>query len=362
MQQIARQLWRFTTLAALGLTGALTLGLAACSDSSDDASGSSSSDAPTVLNVVVHSSFQITDDEKATFEEQSGLTLNIITSGDGGALANKLVLTKESPLGDVSYGIDNSFASRAVDEGVFEPYSSPALPSNASDFELDGSGSLTPIDFGDVCLNLDTAWFADNGVAEPTSLGDLTKPEYKDLTVVTNPATSTPGLSFLFATIGRFGTDGYLDYWKSLQDNGLKVVDSWEDAYYTDFSALGEGNRPVALSYASSPGYTPTEDGTATTTSAMLDTCFRQVEYAGVLANGKNPEGAQQFIDFLLSDQFQDGIAETMYVYPVSPDATIPDDWATFAPVPTDPITLDPKEISANRDTWIKDWTAEIIG
>lgn len=353
---------RSARLTTAAVAGTLALTLAACSGDSGTTDDAAGSDSPTTVDVVVHDSFGITDEAKAAFEEQSGLTLNIITTGDGGALANKLVLTKDSPLGDVAFGIDTSFASRAVDAGVFEPYTSPELPESAADLAVDDSGTLTPVDYGDVCLNVDTGWFAEAGIDAPVTLEDLAEPEYQDLTVVTNPATSTPGLSFLFATVGHFGADGYLDYWKSLTDNGLKVVEGWEDAYYTDFSANGEGDRPIVLSYASSPAFTVSADGTSSTTAALLDTCFRQVEYAGVLANGDNPEGAQAFVDFLLGDQFQSDIPETMYVFPVSPDASVPAEWEDFAPVPTAPIALDPAEISANRDTWIKDWTAQVVG
>ena len=352
---------RLTTAA---ITGALVFALAACSDDTGPGGTGAAAgpESATTVDVVVHDSFSITDETKAAFEEQSGLALNIITTGDGGALANKLVLTKDSPLGDVAFGVDTSFASRAVDAGVFEPYTSPELPASAADLAVDDSGTLTPVDYGDVCLNVDTGWFAEAGIDAPVTLEDLADPEYQDLTVVTNPATSTPGLSFLFATVGHFGTDGYLDYWQSLTDNGLKVVEGWEDAYYTDFSGAGDGDRPIVLSYASSPAYTVSDDGTSSTTAALLDTCFRQVEYAGVLANSDNPEGAQAFVDFLLGDQFQSDIPETMYVFPVSPDATVPAEWESFAPVPTAPIVVDPAEISANRDTWIKDWTAQVVG
>jgi thiamine transport system substrate-binding protein len=347
---------RAATLVALGTTLALT-GCATASDDSTDAAGG---DAETV-DVVVHDSFVISDEAKAAFEEETGLTMNVITTGDGGALANKLVLTKDSPLGDVAFGIDNSFASRAVDEGVFEPYTSPVQPALSEELAADDSGALTAIDYGDVCLNVDDAWFEANGVLEPVNLEDLTKPEYADLTVVTNPATSSPGLAFLFATVGEFGEDGYLDYWQSLSDNGLKVVEGWEDAYYVDFTTSG-GDRPIVLSYASSPAFTVSEDGSSTTTSALLDTCFRQVEYAGVLSGADNPEGGQQVVDFLLGEQFQSEIPTGMYVYPVNEDAEIPVEWTDFAPVPDAPVELDPAEISENREAWIKDWTASVIG
>ena len=318
------------------------------------------------VTVIVHDSFAISDELKNQFAKETGYALNIVTNGDGGALANKLVLTKDSPLGDVAYGIDNTFASRAVAEGVFAPYESKAQSELGKGLALptanSGSAPLTAIDYGDVCLNLDTAWFADNNVPEPQTLTDLTKPEYRDLTVVTNAATSSPGLSFLLATIGEFGPDEYLNYWGELTDNGLKVVDGWEDAYYVDFSANGEGDRPIALSYASSPAFTLTEDGSESTTTAMLGTCFRQVEYAGVLTNAENPEGAQAFIDFLLGTDFQSTIADAMYMYPATDTVELPADWAKFAPVPEQPIALDPTEIATNRDAWIKAWSAKVIG
>ncbi len=311
------------------------------------------------LTVVTHDSFNIPEELKARFAEESGLDVTYVAPGDGGALVNQLILTKDSPLGDVVYGIDNSFSSRAVAEGVIAEYDSPALPATASQFDTE---ALVPIDFGDVCLNADTAWFDDQGIAVPTTLDDLVKPEYRDLLVVSNPASSSPGLSFLLATIASKGEDGYLEYWNQLVDNGVSVVQGWSDAYYTEFSgADGEGPRPLVVSYATSPAYTVTEDGTESTTEALLGTCFRQVEYAGVIAGAQNEEGAQQFIDFLLSDDVQASIPENMYMYPVT-DVELPQEWVEFAPLSENSLTLDPEQISENRDTWIKAWTAEVIG
>ncbi|WP_051196402.1 thiamine ABC transporter substrate-binding protein [Jonesia quinghaiensis] len=359
-----RSITATTTL--LVLAGTLT----ACVPSSDStpsgtqspAAGGDTEGTNSTVTVVVHDSFQISDEQKAAFTQSTGYDLNVVTNGDGGALVNKLVLTKESPLGDVAYGVDNTFASRGITEGVFAPYTSPAQSPTGADLAIPGDDTLTAVDYGDVCLNLDPTWFKDNNIDEPTSLDDLTDPVYKDLTVVTNPATSSPGLSFMFATIGQYGEEGYLDYWNDLNDNGLKIVDGWEDAYYVDFTGAGDGDRPIALSYASSPAFTVTDDGTETTTTAMLDTCFRQVEYAGVLAGANNPEGGQAFIDFLLGDDFQNTIPDAMYMYPVTDSATLPDAWSQFAPVPPNPISLDPALIATNRDAWIKDWNAQIIG
>jgi thiamine transport system substrate-binding protein len=330
-------------------TFAAVIALAGCS--ATGAGGSAAADSSVTL--VTHDSFGLSEGLLESFEEETGLTVKVVQPGDGGALVNQLVLTKDAPLGDLVFGIDNSFASRAVDEGVVAPTEAPDAFEDA----------LVPVDYGDVCINVDHTWFAEKGLVEPVTLEDLTKPEYKDLLVVPNAVTSSPGLSFLLATVGAFGEDGWLDYWTALKANGLKVADGWSDAYSTDFSGGGGGGpRPIVLSYASSPPFTVPEGGTEPTTGALLDTCFRQTEYAGVLEGAANPDGAQKLLDFLLSDEVQEDIPVTMYMYPVSPTAALPEDWTAFAPLATDPFDVAPAEISKNREAWLALWSETVIG
>jgi len=351
-----------TVLGALAAVGALAL--AGCAGSSDAAPGASggSTDGATAggtVTLVTHDSFHLSDGLLAAFEASSGITVKQVAPGDGGTLVNQLILTKDAPLGDVVYGIDNSFASRAIAEGVLAPYTSqvPAA-ADAKKYAVDDSGSLTAVDMGDVCINVDHTWFAAQGVPEPVTLEDLAKPAYKDLLVVPNAATSSPGLAFLLATVGRFGADGWQAYWTSLQANGLKVDDGWSDAYETDFTGGGgTGTRPIVLSYASSPPFTVPAGGDKPTTGALLDTCFRQVEYAGVLAGAKNPAAAQKVLDFLLSDEVQADIPGSMYMYPVSTSVQLPADWAAWAPLATAPYDVPAADITAHRDDWVKAWT-----
>lgn len=333
------------------LAGLGVLALAGCSaiGTGDPAPSASSG----TVTLVTHDSFGLSDGLLESFEEESGLTVEVVQPGDGGALVNQLVLTKDAPLGDLVFGIDNSFASRAVDEGVVAPTEAPDA------FE----GALVPVDYGDVCINVDHAWFTAQGLTEPVTLDDLTKPEYKDLLVVPNAVTSSPGLSFLLATVGAFGEDGWVDYWTALKANGVKVADGWSDAYFTDFSGGGGGGpRPIVLSYASSPPSTVPEGGTEPTTGALLDTCFRQTEYAGVLEGAANPDGAQQLLDFLLSDEVQEDIPGSMYMYPVSDTATLPEEWTAFAPLADEPFEVAPEDISANREAWLALWSETVIG
>ncbi|QTE29335.1 thiamine ABC transporter substrate-binding protein [Pengzhenrongella sicca] len=356
---------RRRTVGAVATLAGAGLALAGCSVTGSGAStGSADADSSggTVV-LVTHDSFAVDPDLLADFEDFSGLTVTQVAPGDGGALVNQLILTKDSPLGDVVFGIDNSFASRAIDAGVLTPYTSPDLPAAAAEYAADDAGSLTPIDVGDVCVNVDHAWFAERGLAEPVTLEDLAEPEYRDLLVVENPATSSPGLSFLLATVGAFGADGWQAYWSALTANGVKVADGWEDAYSVDFSgSSGAGPRPLVVSYASSPPFEVPDGATAAPTGALLDTCFRQVEYAGVIAGAANPDGAQQLIDFLLGAEFQAGIPDQMYMYPVDPAAPLPEAWATYAPLADAPFTVPADEISAHRDDWIRAWTDTVLG
>lgn len=335
---------------AVVLTGALALG--ACSATTD--TGGEQDD---VLRVVTHDSFHLSDGLLADFEERTGYTVEHITPGDAGALVNQLVLTRDNPLGDVVYGIDNSFAARAVEEDVLEPYRSPDAVETAFD------DALTAVDFGDVCVNVDHEWFAAEGVPEPETLADLADPAYADLLVVTNPATSSPGLAFLLATVAAFGEDGWEDYWRDLTANGVRVVEGWSDAYYVDFSGSeGAGPRPLALSYSSSPAAEVPEDGSAPRTGALLDTCFRQTEYAGVLRGARNVEGAREFVDFLLSPDVQADIPGSMYMYPVLQGIELPAEWAAHAPASDAPHELAPEEITENRDRWVETWTEIVVG
>lgn len=341
---------------ALCALAALGLALTACASPQPEATKDD------VVTLVTHDSFHIDPGLLADFEARTGLKVEHVTPGDGGALVNQLILTKDNPLGDVAYGVDSTFASRAVEEGVFAPYTSqePAA-ADAAAYALPGDDTLTAIDYSDVCLNVDDTWFAEKGLTPPSTLEDLLDPAYRDLAVVPAATTSSPGLAFLLATVAAFG-EGWPEYWQGLLDNGLKVVPGWSDAYYTDFTAGGEGERPVVLSYASSPPYTIPEGEERPATSALLRTCFRQVEYAGVLAGTDDPEGAGKLVDLLLSEEFQAGIPESMYVYPVSSAVELPEDWARWAPLAEEPLSLDPQDVAEHREEWLRQWSQIVTG
>jgi thiamine transport system substrate-binding protein len=344
-------------LAACGTNGNSGTGGSDQSQNNPPPGGASTSG---TVRLVTHGSFAISDDVRQLFTEQTGLTLEVLPADDAGAMVNQLILTKQEPLGDAVFGIDNTFASRAIAEGILEPYVSPAAGPEQTQYAKDGAGQLTAIDFSDVCLNADLTAIPQGA---DLTWDDLVKPEYKDQLVVENPATSSPGLAFLLASIAAQGEDGWLDYWEALKANGLKVVSGWDEAYYGEFSGpSSQGTRPLVVSYASSPPSEIPDGADKPVTAAALSTCFRQVEFAGVLRGAANPDGARQLVDFLLSDAFQGDVSSKMWVYPVKPGISLPPGWAEFAPLADQAWTIPAATIAAQRDQWLAQFTDQILG
>ena len=310
--------------------------VAACSPT---ATATPQSTEPQTITILTHDSFAVSEKVVKSFEEANNAKVVFLQSGDAGAVLNKAILTKDAPLADVLFGVDNTFLSRALEADIFESYETPALKDISSDFKLDSSNRALPVDYGDVCINYDKKYFADHSLAIPQSLEDLTKPEYKGLLVTENPATSSTGLAFLLATVAHYG-DSFTDYWKALKDNGVVVVDGWETAYYTNFSgSSGHGPQPMVVSYGTSPAAEvifsekPLDDAP---TASILgpDTCFRQIEFVGILKGTQHRALAEKFVDFMLSKQFQEDMPLQMYVYPVNPGVKLPDEFTKYSQAP----------------------------
>ena len=328
------------------------------------ACGPSAESEPVTLKLLTHDSFDISEEVLTAFEHESGITLQIVKSGDAGEMLNKSILSKNNPLGDVIFGIDNTFLGRALTADILTPYNSPQLANIPATLKVDDSNRALPVDSGDVCLNYDLDWFANSDLAAPTSLDDLADPAYAGLTVVENPATSSPGLAFLLATIATYGEDGYQAYWQQLVDNDVLVETGWSEAYYGAFSRSG-GDRPIVVSYASSPPAEvifadPPIDHAVTASVTAPQSCFRQIEFVGILKGTEHEKEAQALIDFLLSKEFQEDMPLRMFVFPVLDSAELPAAFTTYASIPDQPATLDPATIAAKRDQWIEGW-ADVV-
>lgn len=322
---------------------------------------------PLTLTVMTHDSFAVSEDVVTAFETEYNAEIRFLKSGDTGTALNKAILSKGNPLADVFYGVDNTFLSRALDEDIFEPYDSPLLADIDDDFELDQLKRALPVDFGDVCLNYDKSYFVDQGIEPPQTLEKLLEPEYEGLLVVQNPATSSPGLAFMFTTIGHFGEDYYLDFWEGLLENDALIVNDWETAYYTEFSAsAGRGPRPIVVSYNSSPAFEVIYAETAldeSPTAAVVsdDTCFRQIEFVGILKGGQNRELAEKWVDFMLSPIFQEDMPLQMFVFPVNSHAQLDNAFLQHLTIPTKTAFVSPGKIASNREKWLQEWTETVL-
>lgn len=318
---------------------------------------------PDTLTLIAHESFAGSVDETtfAAFTEETGIAVDVLASDDAGTLVNQAVLTKDNPLADVLFGIDDTFLSRAVDEEIFVSYRSSLLDSVDESLHPD-TDLVTPISFGDVCFNYHRQWFEDAGVAVPDTLDAIAA--NASLVTVQHPATSSPGLAFLLATVGTYGESGWTDWWEEARANGINVANDWETAYYTDFTRYG-GATPIVLSYASSPPAEvlfSDEPLSEAPTGVIEAGCYRQVEYAGVLTGTEFPEAAGQLIDFMLTVEFQEGIPLTWFVFPANGDAQLPPEFVEHTSIPTDPIRLEPDTIAQNRDRWIDEWITVMEG
>ncbi|WP_089099733.1 thiamine ABC transporter substrate-binding protein [Streptomyces hyaluromycini] len=346
--------------AAVGL-GLVTLSACSSSDSGADSK---------TVTLVSHDSWAVSKNVLQDFEKQSGYKVRVLKDGDAGQAVNKAILTKDNPQGDVFFGVDNTLLSRALDNGLFQPYEAKGLGTVGTAYQLDAAKHrVTPIDYGDICVNYDKAYFSKHKLTPPASYADLVKPQYKNLLVTENASTSSPGLGFLLGSAAQYGDSGWPDYWKQLKANGVKVVDGWEQAYNEEFSGSAGGkkaggDRPLVVSYASSPPaeviYADPKPSTAPT-GVATGTCFRQIEFAGLLSNAGNTKGGKALIDFLVSKEFQEDMPLNMFVYPVVKGASVPAEFTKYGPAAQNPETMAPDKIAANRDQWVKTWTSLVL-
>jgi thiamine transport system substrate-binding protein len=319
------------------------------------------------LVIMTHDSFDISEAIINEFEEENDVTVVIQKAGDAGEALVRAILEKGNPSADLLYGIDNTYLGRALEQEIFDEYRSDLLDQVPDEFEFDSSGHVTPINYAYVNLNYDLDFLTENGLTPPGTLEELTGPDWDGSLVVENPATSSPGLAFLIATIAYFGEDDdydYLDFWADMKANGVLVKDGWSDAYYTDFTKYG-GDRPLVVSYATSPAaevFFSEEPLDASPTGNILidNATFTQIEGIGILKGTNSKNLAKKFIDFALGIRFQEDFPDKMFVYPVNENAATPD-FFKFAEVPSQPAGISAEEIGEKREQWIQAWTDVVL-
>lgn len=317
------------------------------------------------LTVLTYDSFAVSSDLVAAFEEANNVKLQFIEAGSGGEIIARAVLTKDDPVADVIIGFDYSQFGKVFSNDILESYESPELNNISEIYKLDPENRALPFNFGEICINYDKQYFAENDIEIPTSLDDLLKPEYNGLLVTQDPSASNTGIGFLITTIAKYGEDGFVDYWNALIENGLVIGNSWSSTYYTNFSAAsGNGEQPMVVSYTTSPAaeFIYSETGDAPTDSLTSDgMCYRSIEFCGILKNTKNRELAEKFIDTFIGKEWQEDLPMQMFVYPVNGQAQLPEEFELYGKPAENPVMMDPEEVSSKHDGWIRTWSEEVL-
>jgi thiamine transport system substrate-binding protein len=315
------------------------------------------------VRLLAYDSFTPPKDVFDDFTKETGVKVEVLLKGDTGTMLNTAILSKDTPIADVIWGVDSTFLSRAVDSNLLRPHGLKDLPLDPSLVPSKGADVVIPVDKSDVCINADTRQVP-NGAG--LTLDDLTNADNKGRLVVENPATSGPGMAFFLATVAKFGENGWQEYWKKLAANDVKVVSGWTEAWETEFSGAGAGKRPLVVSYSNSPAAFVLfgADPAATTTpiAIMEQSCIAVAEYAGLLANTENPNAAK-LLDFLVSERFQRELATNLFVYPSRTGVAPPEIYTRLGVKPAaKPLTIDPAQVQAMRDVWIEEWTKIVLG
>jgi thiamine transport system substrate-binding protein len=366
----------------VSITIVLGLMLAACGDS-EDGSGATdtqncwaiSSHEPvsledvdrdslrgTSLTLVAYDSFWVSEGVFEAFESETGISVEVLTSADTGSMVSQAVLNAGNPVADVMWGIDNTFLCRALVNDVFVPYTSSRLDEVDPSLVLDPQHRVTPVDYSDLCVNYRSDKLDELGLRPPSGLDDLRSPAYASTFVTENPETSAPGMGLLLSSIALYGDPGWEEFWTDLAAGGIAVEAGWSEAYTDRFAP--DGDRAMVMSYATSPVYEllfSEIDRDTPPTAALLDACFRSIEFAGILAGTDHPQASAVLVDFLLSPTMQSDLPLSMFVFPATSTADVPSEFLEHASVPADPFTLAPDEIEENRDRWTERWTDIVL-
>ena len=281
------------------------------------------------------------------FEKKYGIKLSVISAGDAGQVLQRAIIEKDNVKADLLIGIDNNLLARAIAENILSPYKSKNLDKIPEELVFDKTNRVTPFDYGYFSIIYDS----EKILNPPASLDDLLKPEYADSLILMDPRTSSPGLGFMLWTKVAFGNN-FGEYWKNLMPSVLTITDGWDSGY----GLFTEGEAPMVLSYTTSPAYHAEYENTERYRAAIFPAGhYMQIEGMGIVKGAKNRKVAEEFIDFILENEFQNEIPLTNWMYPVRTDLTLPDSF-NMAPKPEISLMISPEEIDIHLSEWIEEW------
>lgn len=219
----------------------------------------------------------------------------------------------------------------------------------------DPHGRVLAYDTGYISLVYD-----ETVVDAPETLDDLTEPAYEDALLAQNAQSSDPGRAFLLWTIDAYGEDGYLDYWRALGDNGIRILDDWTESYYGSY--MNE-NRPMVVSYSTDQVYASAEgyDMSRHQVAFPDDQGYANPEGMGIFENAAELDLAYAFLDFALSSEAQGVIAQRNVQFPAvtSENVDLDEEFDRYAHEPPEAVTVGYETLRGKLDGWVEDWARE---
>jgi len=282
------------------------------------------------------------------FEEQCNCKIKMVSKGDAGQVLTTLVLEKENPKADVVIGLDNSLIQKAIEKKVLEEFTPKNIGIVPKDIGFYKKGFLTPFDYGFIAFVFDSKKIE----AELNEFDSLLDSRLEKKIVIQNPRTSSPGLALLFWSIEVYGDPGYKEFWKEFKPNILVVTDGWDESA----GLFRAGEAPMYLSYATSPAYyAEFEDINHFLAAEFEEGHYIQVEGIGIVKGTKNRKLAEQFIEFMLTEEAQKEIPFTQFMFPVNKNIELPKAFE-YAVMPDKKLELDPELIEEKQEEWISEW------
>ena len=308
------------------------------------------------------------------FVNQTGIEVEIIRTDDAGGILDQMMLTKSAPQADLMIGLDNTYLPTALKNCLLIEHSAQTENFSQSSMEFYEGPLAIPFDEGDVCLNYDEDALSAANMSVPTSLWNLTEPQWNGKMAFPSPITSSPGRAFLAATHDYFNhqpgneSGNASNWWKAIADNNAIFTSGWTESYTTYYTGgYGQytegyiGGAYITVSYCHSPGVEAyfAENYTHSTSLILPRASFHQVEYAGVINGAAEVDAAQQFISYLTSQDVNSNMPIYNSMYSVLNGSEIPEinGYRYHSDITPRSSYITSEMIELHMESWLEEWT-----
>lgn len=282
------------------------------------------------------------------FEAKCGCDVNFVALDDGVSILNRLRLEGGNSKADIVLGLDNNLMAEAKKTGLLTEHNvdtaNTVLPNGWSDT------TFVPYDYGYFAFVYNTEKLAN----PPKSMKELVETRDDLKVIYQDPRTSTPGQGLMLWMKSIYGDD-VTQAWQKLASKTVTVTKGWSEAY----SMFLNGESDLVLSYTTSPAYhLIAENDSKFATANFAEGHYMQVEVAAKVKGAKNSELADQFMNFILSDEFQSAMPTGNWMYPVT-DVELPKGFETLS-VPNKSLSFSADEVAKMRKSWIREWQSAL--